>query len=256
VFFGRGGILNSFASGPDRELPTPRPGFGDKTAALSLAYGMAAALFKRERTGEPSVIDVSLLGSAMWVASSDILYSWVLDGDFSLVERPATSPIANKYQTRDGRWIMLAMLASDRWWPEVCTHLDRDDLVDDPRFVDARARAENSPACVAELATTFASADLADWVERLSSLLGPWEVIRNSHEVVTDRQAVANGYIDSVDHPSGTEVKAVRTPVRVDGKPHALRPAPEAWQNTEEILLELGHDWDRIIELKDAGVIP
>ena len=159
VFFGRAGILNSFATPGAEGLPNPRPGFGDKTAALSLAFGMASALFKRERTGEPSVVDVSLLGAAMWVASSDIIYSSVLGQDFSTVERPATNPISNKYLTKDGRWITLAMLASDRWWPDLCHHIDRSDLTNDSRFVDAAARAENTAECVAELETTFASAN-------------------------------------------------------------------------------------------------
>ena len=106
VFFGRGGILDSFGQG-DR-LPQPRPGFGDKTAALSLAFGMAGALFRRQRTGEPSVIDVSLLGTASWVASSDILYSTVLGEPFSRAERPGTNPLAIRYRTSDGRWISLA----------------------------------------------------------------------------------------------------------------------------------------------------
>ena len=72
----------------------------------------------------------------------------------------------------------------------------------------------------------------------------------------SDAQAIANGYIESLDHPNGVEVKAVRTPVQIDGQPHELSIAPDAWQHTEEILLELGHDWDRIIELKELGIIP
>jgi len=254
VFFGRAGILNSFSR--DDVLAPPRPGFGDKTAAMSLAYGVAAALFRRERTGEPSVIETSLLASACWVASSDIIYSQIVGGDFSAVERPATNPLANTYRTSDGRWIMLSMLAPDRWWKEFCATVGRDDLVDDPRFADAGARAANAAECVAEFTATFASATQAEWLQRLAGFRGPWEAVRNSFEVGTDQQALANGYVTSVDHPAGVEVAAVRAPVHVDGVPHALSTAPDAWQHTEEILLELGFDWDRIIELKTEGVVP
>ncbi len=256
VFFGRAGILNSFTTPGSDTLPNPRPGFGDKTAALALAFGMASALFKRERTGEPSIVDVSLLGSAMWVASSDIIYSSVAGTDFSAIERPATNPISNRYQTHDGRWIMLAMLASDRWWPDLCHHIGRPELIDDPRFVDAASRAQNSAACVAELQATFGSATLAQWRQRLSTLLGPWEVIQNSFEIGNDPQALANGYIDTITHPSGQDIRAVRTPVQFDGHPHDIGVAPGAWQHTEEVLLELGMGWDRIAELKSLGVIP
>jgi len=254
VFFGRAGILNSF--GKDGNLPSPRPGFGDKTAAMSLAYGVAAALFRRERTGEPSVIETSLLASACWVASSDIIYSQIVGGDFSAIERPATNPLSTTYLTSDGRWLMLSMLAPDRWWKEFCTTIGRADLVDDPRFAEAGVRAANSVECVAELADTFAAKTQAEWLEILADFRGPWEAIRNSYEVAADPQALANGYVASVEHPAGVEVSAVRTPVRVDGAPHELTTAPDAWQHTEEILLELGFDWDRIIELKTEGVVP
>ena len=255
VFFGRGGILHSFTR-PDEPLAAPRPGFGDKTAGMGIAFGIASALFKRERTGETSVVDASLLASAMWVASSDILYSWTLDQDFSRVERAATNPIATSYRTADGRWIMLAMLDSDRWWPGFCRHIGRVDLLTDPDFADARQRAEHSDACVAEIQGTFANQPLAVWRDRLAEFRGPWEVVQNSREVVDDPQAVANGYITEVDHPSGQQIKVVRAPVQFDGQPPELGIAPEAGQHTEEILLEVGYDWDDIVRLKEAGVIP
>lgn len=254
VFFGRGGILNSFQTGD--EPPTPRPGFGDKTASMSLAYGIAAALFHRERTGEPSVVETSLLASAMWVASSDIIYSQVLGSDFSTVERKATNPLAHRYRTSDDRWVMLSMLAPDRWWAEFCRAIDRADLVDDDRFATATVRAEHASECIAELAATFAATTLDEWRERLAGFRGPWEPVQNSLEVGSDPQATANGYIDSVPHPSGVDVVAVRSPVSFDGEPHPLGVAPEAWQNTEEILLELGHDWDSILDLKERGIVP
>lgn len=254
VFFGRAGILNSFQTGP--EPPTPRPGFGDKTAALALAFAMAGALYRREKTGEPSVVETSLLASAMWVASSDIIYSQVVGKDFASVERPATNPLANRYRTSDGRWIMLSMLASDRFWADFCKAVGRPDLCDDPRFVDGRARAANAEACAAALADLFAGATLAEWTERLRSFHGPWEPVQNSYEAGLDPQARANGFITEVEHPSGVAVTAVRTPIRADDQLHEIGVAPEAWQHTEEVLLELGLDWDRIIELKERGVVP
>jgi len=254
VFFGRAGILDSLD--PDGVgLPPTLPGFGDKTGAMNIAFGVAGALLKRERTGEPSVVDVSLLGSAIWVNSSSIVYSAAIGADFTRQQRRNTNPVAGTYQTADGRWIGLTMLESDRWWPDLCRHLDREDLLADPRFIDAQARTDNSVACVQELAGTFASAPLGEWRRRLATLRAPWEVVQNQLEVLDDPQARENGYVTEVDHPAGRKITVVRAPVQFDETLTPLGTAPEPGANTEEVLLEMGHDWDDIARYQAQGAI-
>jgi crotonobetainyl-CoA:carnitine CoA-transferase CaiB-like acyl-CoA transferase len=255
VFFGRAGILSSFTA-TGAPLVRPRPGFGDKTASLSIAFGIASALYRRERTGAPSVIDVSLLGSAMWVASSDIVYSVATGSDFSRRERPVTNPVGTHYATGDGRWIMLSMLESQRWWAPLCRALGHEELIADPRFAGAGARADNAEACRAVLSDIFASATLEQWRGRLASLAAPWESVADSAAAGRDPQALANGYITPVRHPSGETIEVVRAPVTFDGRPPALGVSPEFGQHTEEVLQELGHSWADITELKEAGAIP
>ncbi|MBO0730324.1 MAG: CoA transferase [Acidimicrobiaceae bacterium] len=254
VFFGRAGILNSFTR-EGEPLRQPRPGFGDKTAAMSMAFGIASALFRREREGTPAVVDVSLLGSAMWVASSDIVYSAALGSDFSRRERLATNPLATHYATADGRWIMLSMLESQRWWAPLCRALGHEELIADERFADAAARAANAAGCREVLGQIFATATLADWRRRLTSLVAPWEPVADSFDVSQDPQALANGYLAEVGHPSGETLRVVRAPVTFDGRPPALSTAPEFAQHTEEVLLELGRDWEDIGKLKSTRAI-
>jgi crotonobetainyl-CoA:carnitine CoA-transferase CaiB-like acyl-CoA transferase len=255
VFFGRAGILNSFTR-PGTPLVQPRPGFGDKTASLAIAFGIASALYRREKTGETSVVDVSLLSSAMWVASSDIVYSLARGSDFSRLERPATNPVGTHYATSDGRWIMLSMVESQRWWAPFCRAIGHEELIDDPRFADSAARAGNSEVCRAVLAAIFAGAPLSEWRTRLSSLVAPWEPVADSAEAGQDPQALANGYVAAVEHPSGATLRVVRAPVTFDARLADLGTAPEFGQHTEEILLELGRSWDDIAGLKESGAIP
>jgi crotonobetainyl-CoA:carnitine CoA-transferase CaiB-like acyl-CoA transferase len=255
VFFGRAGILNSFTR-TGTPLVQPRPGFGDKTASLAIAFGIASALYQREKTGEASVVDVSLLSSAMWVASSDIVYSLALGSDFSRRERPATNPIGTHYATSDGRWIMLSMLESQRWWAPLCRAIGHEELIDDPRFADSSARSENSEACRALLTDVFGAAPLSEWRARLSSLVAPWEAVADSAEAGEDPQALVNGYVAAVDHPSGETLRVVRAPVTFDARPAELGVAPEFGQHTEEILLELGRSWSDITCMKESGTIP
>ena len=50
----------------DRLPSPPAPGFGDSIGAMTIAGGIMGALFHRERTGEATTVDVSLLGTGMW----------------------------------------------------------------------------------------------------------------------------------------------------------------------------------------------
>ncbi|GAA4232721.1 crotonobetainyl-CoA:carnitine CoA-transferase CaiB-like acyl-CoA transferase [Streptosporangium album] len=255
AFWARGGIAHALTD-PAWDHPVrQRPGFGDKTGAMNIAFGVAAALYRRERTGTPTVVDVSLLGTALWVNSSDVVYSKAIGGDFSRKEIKVTNPIGHYYRTADGRWIALLMLESDRWWAPLCRHIGREDLLSDSRFGDAAGRTAHAAECVRELAVTFASATLAEWRERLAPLKGPWEAMLTLPEVLEDPQVVANGYIADVKHPSGQDVTLVRAPVQFDGELPDLRSAPEAAAHTEEVLIELGYSWEEIGQYKECGAI-
>ena len=147
VFWSRGGVADALTL-PDAERPVvQRPGFGDHTSALNLAFGITTALFRRERSGEASLIDVSLLSTAMWVLSSDVAYAGNPEYDpHALHSASPQNPLASMYATRDGRWITLVMLQADRHWAEFCRHLGRADLIEDPRFLDSEVRRAHAEA--------------------------------------------------------------------------------------------------------------
>jgi crotonobetainyl-CoA:carnitine CoA-transferase CaiB-like acyl-CoA transferase len=251
----RGGIAYTVTE-PDALRPAKsRPGFGDKTGSMNIAFGVAAALFRRERTGEGAVVDTSLLSTAMWSLSSDITYSAYTNQEFSRIEQPISNPITYSYKTADNRWIGLLMIESDRWWPGLCQHLGRDDLITDERFKDATARYDNREACVQVLTDVFASATLDEWRTRFATLTAPWEPLQSPLELLDDPQVKANGFIRDHVVVTGETAKIVAAPVQFDEEVVKAVRAPELGENTEEILLELGTDWDEIIRLKELGAI-
>lgn len=255
VFWARSGFLDA-VTGRKAERPvSPRPGFGDRTAAMSLAFGVATALFKRERSGHAAVVEASLLSAAVWSNASDIVYSAALGRNFTDIERPNTNPLGLSYHTSDNRWITLTMLESDRWWPELLRHIEREDLAQDPRFVDHASRAANAEACIAELTATFASRPISEWREKLRGMRAPFEIVQDQMDIINDPQVNANGYLTEIDHPSGQKVKVAAAPVQFDSELLSLTAAPEVGANTEEVLLEIGMDWDELIALKDANAI-
>jgi crotonobetainyl-CoA:carnitine CoA-transferase CaiB-like acyl-CoA transferase len=115
AFWARGGMAHILTP-PERDYPIGQRGaLGDRNGALALAFGVAAALLKRSRTGNGSVVDVSLLATAMWTLSSDLLAA--LSGDEpkpSSGRGPLVNPLVGVYQTKDGRHVQLVFLQPDR----------------------------------------------------------------------------------------------------------------------------------------------
>jgi crotonobetainyl-CoA:carnitine CoA-transferase CaiB-like acyl-CoA transferase len=257
VYWGRGGVANALTPADSKWPIGGRAAFGDLAGGMAIAGGIAAGLVQRATTGEAPVIDVSLLGLAMWVLSPDIVASGLYGGDpMPKFDRSATpNPLVGNYRTSDGRFITLMMLQADRFWPEFCTVIGRPDLITDPRFADGASRFANREACVKAIDEVFASRTYEEWKAALASLSGAWAPVQMPSELVDDSQVKANGYLGHVQRDDGREYDLVANPVQMNETADRLVPAPEHGQHTEEILLELGLDWETIIAHKESGAI-
>ncbi|MGV9675990.1 CaiB/BaiF CoA transferase family protein [Nocardia sp. NPDC003482] len=255
AYWCRGGVAATITpEGTTGMIGPPGPAFGDTISGTNLAGGIAAALLKRERTGETSVVDVSLLGSGLWSIGHSVALSSYTKEPMTApapgVHGAPTNPLSGLYTTADGRYLSLVMLQPGKFWADVCRHIDRPELAEDPRFADAARIAEHTPEAVAILREVIATRTLAEWTERFATLAGPWAPVQDSVQVGHDAQIAANEYL----RPAG-ELTLVSSPVQFDVTAPDLRPGPEFAAHTEEVLLELGLDWDRILELKTVGAI-
>lgn len=254
AYWCRSGLAYSLTTEDNPEVVQMRPAIGDRLGAMNLVAGVSAALFRRERTGEGAMVEVSLLGTALWQLASDVVYSASLGAENSRVSR-GRNPLAAYYKTSDERWLVLALLESDKWWAGFAARVGLDHLVEDPRFQDAAARDTNFEACREILTTQFASQSLAHWRELLRDFAGPWEPVQSVLEVAKDPQVLENGMLREVTAPNGANITLVAAPIQFDDEQGRLLPCPEAGAHTEEILLEMGLTWEEIIAHKDAGAI-
>lgn len=247
----------AMSAGQPHPVSLPGPAFGDSQSGLNLAGGIAAALFHRQRTGEALVVDVSLLASGMWSMQGGITACGYLGlQDLPNIDRDAPpNPLVNVYGTADHQFVSLAMLEADRYWPGVCQALGRSDLQSDPRFATADLRSENRRDCVAELDAEFGRRTLIEARQALSSQTGAWDVVQTAVALHDDPQVIANEYIGYVEQQGLAPVPFVRAPIRFNDTPEPVALAPELGAHTEEVLLELGYDWDEILALKDAQTI-
>jgi crotonobetainyl-CoA:carnitine CoA-transferase CaiB-like acyl-CoA transferase len=244
-----------------RTIGMPAGAYGDSMGGMTIAGGIAAALFARTQTGEPSEIDVSLLALGAWATALSVNNA-LLTGEAP----PAAplnlniamfNPLVATYRTADNRWINLTVLQAGRYWADFCTHIGRPDMITDERFatVEALMTPENTAVAGDILTEVFAEHPFSYWVEQLATMEGQWAPVQNALEVGNDAQLRANGYIRPVVDAEGNERELVANPVQFDNRPPDIHRAPQFAEHTDEILGELGLDMDRILELKLAGAV-
>ncbi|TAJ21058.1 MAG: CoA transferase [Dehalococcoidia bacterium] len=251
AYWSRAGIASILRRGAD-EAPVGLVGaMGDLPSASALLSGILMALLRRQQTGRGGVVDVSLLQCGLWANG------WALQPALSGVPRRPRgdrlhpmSPLYTMYQCRDGEWVQLAMPQPDRYWAGFCAAIGRPELATDERFSDRAALVANAPLAAAIIQETFSRLGL-DEVTRILDLADlPWSPIFDVAQVLADEQARVNGYITSKTHRSGVEMQTLGPPFSLRGTNPMLRPAPEAGQDTELLLSELGLDWDEIASVR------
>lgn len=266
----RSGFL--LRTGHEDEPDIPDGGLADQMGAIMLAYGVLAALMARERHGVGQKVDTSLLGSMMWLRGLPIVLDLMKqDGKRAESEMarhmksktPSRldpgNPLWNTFRCADGRWMALAVLTTDPHWPAVLAALgDPPALADDPRFADHWSRCTHARECTAILDPIFASQPRDYWLDRFTRAGDlPVCAINTTEEAANDPQALLNGYVTELDHPSHGKIKLPGFPVTLSDTPARIhRQAPEFGEHTEEVLIDLlGFDWERLSGLRDRQVI-
>jgi crotonobetainyl-CoA:carnitine CoA-transferase CaiB-like acyl-CoA transferase len=251
----RSGLMMSCGErgGPPAQI---LPGMGDELGGLVCAWAVTAALYGREKTGKGQVVDTSLMGSLIAMLGLIMAAPAILGQEFPrAIRAQAGNPIYNHYRCQDDKWIAIAHLQPDRYWPNVCRALGISELEKDPRFNSIEGRAENAKELIGVMDAKFASKPREEWLQILRKEGCICTPIQSPLEVSNDEQAIANDYFIYVDHPVWGRIKMVGFPWDFSGTPASWRrEAPEFGQHTEEILLELGYTWEDIAKLKEEEV--
>ncbi len=235
----------------------PAPAFGDSIGAMTIAGGIMGALFHRERTGEATTVDVSLLSTGLWSMGAALALS--LQHEVGWAPPPPNvasgNPLSASYTTKDGKFLSLTCLQAAKYWPEVCRVIERPELADDERFADAAAIKENADEAAAALREAFGQRDAGEWRERFADFTGQWAMVQDTLEAASDPQTLANGYVQECETAEGVPFKLAAAPVQFGEEAAAPRRAPEFNEHGDAILEQLGLDWDTIVDLKVRGVV-
>jgi len=245
---------------PQPGKPPVYPGHGQMYTAVMLAFGVAAALHHRLRTGEGQEVDTSLLAGNMYGASLDLQAFLAIGGErflHPIARLDAGNPMSGTmYRAEDGPWVTLTMPDTDRWWPDFAPLVGLDP--GDPRFDSHDKRCgENRLELMRVLEDAFRRRPAAHWRDAFTERQLSADVIEDYSHPAADEQVYRNRYILALDHPSLGPIKMLGFPILMNESPARLyRTAPCLGQHSAEVLHELlGYSEDRITALKEEGAI-
>jgi crotonobetainyl-CoA:carnitine CoA-transferase CaiB-like acyl-CoA transferase len=251
AFWSRAGV--GAITAPKGAEPFPiRTGMGDHVTSLATAAAILAAVHERQRTGVGRLVETSLLRAGVYAIGSDMAIQ-LRFGKLASTRgrREAVQPLANFFQTRDGRWICLLVRQGSADWARIAAAAGRSDLTEDPRFSSARLRRENGPALVDILDEAFGAMDYAQAAAALDAGDITWAPWQTPRDLVDDPQAAAAGCFVETPDGQGATFPAPAGPARFPGAEDGPRgPAPGLGEHTAAVLAEIG--WS---EAEIAGVV-
>jgi crotonobetainyl-CoA:carnitine CoA-transferase CaiB-like acyl-CoA transferase len=252
----RAGIM--FSLGGEEGMPAVSQfGLVDQTTAIMASHQILAALFMRERTGVGQEIKTSILGAAMFLNYFNILLAQMGRIEVPAHSRMKDNPLRNFYKGSDGRWIMITLTPSDRYWPSLCTALGSPELGKDERYDTDDKRIALAGEVIERLDALFAKKTSEEWLSIFADYDLVCSPVNRLLDLASDRQVIANNYLKDFTHPTVGAVKVPDYPCTFSGcRAGIVRAAPELGEHTEEVLRTLcGLDNDELRKLKGEGVI-
>ncbi len=257
AYWARSGLMELMRE-PGTRPTQGLPGMGDHPTAVSIYAGIITALLHRERTGEGSMVQTSLLANGLWSVAG-IAQGVMAGGDMAGYRETNRlyGPTLRPYETADGRWLQFNMIRSEELLTELLIAFDAVELLADPRFEDLPTML--GPARQAfgdELQRIVRTRSAAEWMAIVSAHDLPVNLVAEVEETIADEQIRFNAM--AVEPPEG-ELETpviIKNPITVTSAPQVEpRRAPSLGEHGREILAELGYSSERIEALIARSVI-
>lgn len=226
----------------------------DKTSSFHVVSAVLAALYHREKKGEGQVVEVPMFESLVDYLMVEHVNGAAFDppiGEMGYAR--LLNKMRKPYRTKDGYLCVLPY--TDRNWQDMFKIAGREDLKDDPRFVDLATRTRHSAEIYALLEEMVASRTSAEWETALNAAAIPVQKVNSKEDLLTDPQLEATGFWQFADHPSEGRIRLTDPPVRFSKSPSTIRRLqPQLGEHSAEILAEAGFTQGEIAALLEQKV--
>ena len=225
----------------------------DIVSGMFAAYGVAMALFARERTGRGQEVDLAMLDATV------ALLTYQAGNFFASGRVPARlgnrHPSIVPYETfaaADGEFVLA--VGNDEQWRRFCAIAE---LPDDERFATNRQRVTGYDQLRPFVADRLRTKSRQHWIDKLTAAGVPCGSVRNFQELFDDPQLAAREMLARVEHATIGQLKTLGVPIKLSDTPGGVRtPPPTLGQHTEAVLAqELGLSADAIAALRTQKVI-
>ncbi|HJU18449.1 MAG TPA: CoA transferase [Stellaceae bacterium] len=250
---GMGGIMHVTGEedGPPTSVGLP---ICDLGTGMWAVQGILAALYERERTGRGSLVECSLLETAIGF-SSWTSAAWLADREEPVRQgsRHRQNAPYQRMRTEDG-YLMIGA-AGQSIWARCADALGHSEWREDPRFATNEARMKNRAALEAEMERVFATAPTDHWIAVLEQAGVPCGPVYTYAQMFADPQVRHRGLVQYASDPELGEVPHIRTPIRIGDEVKVRSVAPRLGEHNAEIFGRLGVTEADLARLRDKGVV-
>jgi crotonobetainyl-CoA:carnitine CoA-transferase CaiB-like acyl-CoA transferase len=244
-------MLNKLVLGEPRYLPTI---VADKTTAITVVYGVLAALFARERNGQGQELEVPMFETMVSYVMAEHLWGMTFEPPLGPPGYVRLMSIHRRpYKTRDGYVAILPYMNAH--WDTFCEVTGHPELKDDPRFRTMADRTRNIDDTYDVTARIMATRTTQQWLDLFAPTSVPINRVNTLEDLADDPHLVETGFWKTVEHPTEGRLRTTAFPVNFSDTPADVtrRHAPRLGEHTREVLEDLGYASERIDSMLASG---
>ena len=242
----------------DNSSPGSIPiGMGDQPSGVALFASIMTALYRREKTGKGGEVYTSLMANGAW-SNGSYIQAGLFNADFPdrQIEAPL-HPFGGRYKTKDGRFLLLAIIDAAKEWPKFLKAMNLEYLNEDEKFSSFKNLNSNFRDLYKILEEKFAQYNLSEVIDKLKNSGVTFGFMNKSNDLSEDQQFLDSEVLIKYDSKAfGDNSLTVNSPVFLKNEPKKIpEKGPELGEHTKQILLSLGKSEQDIKQLKKEGII-